>query len=237
LGKRVLDRRKAVAETARAWGTLYVAAVLAGDAVEAAALELSYLRAARDEPGPALLDMRFMLAAALISSKRTSAGAALYRKALDLVAQFPQSAILSRTIAVASNNLGWELYETTSRTADEDALMRLAAATSLDHWLKCGNWINEERALHLNALVATATGDLDAGLAHAEKALAVIQAHGERPLDTALLHLARASALAALGDGTGKLSAIDDADVAASKLTAANLQAQFASERAKVVAL
>src|SRR5205823_1423053 len=136
-------------ETARAWGRLYVAAVLAGDSLEAAELELSYLRAAADDFGAALLDMRFMLAEALIGSKRLDEGARLYRGALDLIDRVGPSALLDRTVAVASNNLGWELCEMPRRTPDGDALMRLAAETSLKFWLKCGNWINGERAHYL----------------------------------------------------------------------------------------
>jgi len=234
LSKRALDGQTPVAENARAWGRLYVAATLARDLIEAAYAELCYLKATDEDAGTALMDMRFMLVAALVGSKRTAEGARLYRKALDLVPRFPQSAPLSRTIAVASNNLAWELYEMPSRAADEEALMQLAARTSLDHWLQCGNWINEERALYLNALVATVTGHPDTGLAHADKALAVINTNGERPLDTALLHLARAVSLKALGDTSGKSRAIDEAEAAASKLTAPNLKAQFATERAKL---
>jgi hypothetical protein len=203
LGKRVLDGRMPVLETAKAWGRLYVAAVLAGDSLEAADLELSYLKAAGDDFGAALLDMRFMLAAALIGSKRAPEGARLYRSTLDLVGQIRQSALLDRTIAVASNNLGWELYEMPLRTPDEDALMQLSADTSLTFWLTCGNWINAERGHYLKALVANITGDPGVGLAHADAALAVIAANGERPLDAALLHLARAVSLAALGDTGG----------------------------------
>jgi hypothetical protein len=73
-------------------------------------------------------------------------------------------------------------------------------------------------------------------LADADQALALIAAQGQRPLDAALLHLARASALAAVGDRTGKTQAIADADTAAAKLTAPELLAQFAAERAKVLA-
>jgi hypothetical protein len=158
LGNRVLDGRIPAVETAKAWGRLCVAAVLAGDSLEAAGLELSYLRAAGDDFGAALLDMRFMLAAALIGSKRAHEGARLYRSALDLVGQIPQSARLDRTIAVTSNNLGWELYEMSSRASEEDALMQLSADTSLKFWLKCGNWINAERGHYLKALVANITG-------------------------------------------------------------------------------
>ena len=49
--------------------------------------------------------MRFMLAEALVGSKRAREGAQLYRSALDLVGQIPQSALLDRTIAITSNNL------------------------------------------------------------------------------------------------------------------------------------
>jgi hypothetical protein len=233
LGKRVLDSQTPTFETAKAWGRLYVAAVLASDSIEAADLELSYLKAAGDDFGAALLDMRFMLAGALIGSKRASVGARLYRSALDLVGQIRPSALLDRTIAVASNNLGWELYEMSSRSADDDVLMQLCAEMSLTFWLKCGNWINAERAHYLNALVANVTGDPGSGLAHADAALAIIAANSERPLDGALLQLARAVSLGALGDNDGRAQAIGDADTAGSKLTAMNLQVQFAAARAK----
>lgn len=235
LGTRVLERQTPMAETARAWARLYVAAMLAGESLAAANAELSCLAAAGEDFGATLLDMRFMLAGALVGAKRTSEAARVYRSALNLVGQVRQSPALDRTIAMASNNLGWELYETASRTADDDALMQLCAETAHTCWLRCGNWVNEERALTLKALVANATGHPEAGLADADKALAVIHANGERPLDAARLHLARASSLAALGDGNGRRRAIEEADLAAAKLTA-ELKSQFDSERAKVVA-
>ena len=70
LGKRILGGQTPTSEAARAWGRLYVAAVLAGDAIAAADFELSYLKAAGEEFGAALLDMRFMLAGALVGAKR-----------------------------------------------------------------------------------------------------------------------------------------------------------------------
>jgi len=181
--------------------------------------------------------MRFMLAGALVGARRVSEAARLYRNALDLVGQIRPSALLDRTIAVASNNLGWELYEMSQRSASENALMWLCAEMSLKFWLKCGNWINEERALYFKALVSNITGSPAAALADADRALAVINAHGERPLDTSLLHLARASSLATLGDTSGRLQAIADADAAASRLTVPDLKAQFATERARVAVL
>ena len=234
-GKHVLDGRAPAYETAKAWGWLCVAAALAGDAVAAADLELSYLKVAGDNFGAAVLDLRFMLAGTLVSAKRTGEGGRLYRRALDLVGEIPQSAALDRTVAVTSNNLGWELYEMLSRTADDDALMQLAAETSFQFWRRCGNWINAERGLYLKSVVATVTGDPEAGLAHASAGVALIDANGERSLDAARLHLARSMAFAALGDAEGRSCAISDADAAATKLTAVGLKERFAAERDKVV--
>jgi len=112
--------------------------------------------------------------------------------------------------------------------------MQLSAEMSLKFWLKCGNWINAERGRYLNALVANVSGDPGSGLEHADAALAIITANSERPLDAALLHLARTVSLAALGDSDGMTHAIGDADAAAAKLAAPDLKAQFAAERAKV---
>ena len=236
VGRRLLDGRAPTPETAKAWGRLYVAAILAGDPIEAAALELASLKAVGDDFGATLLDMRFMLASALVGCKRAPEGARIFRGALDLFGQIRQSPLLDRTIAVAGNNLGWTLYEMSTRTPDEDALLQLCAASSLEFWRRCGYWINAERALYLNALVANVTGDPACGLAHADAALAIIAANGERPLDAALLQLTRAMSLATLGNDAASALAIGAADAAASKLTTAGLRLKFAAERAKVVA-
>jgi hypothetical protein len=235
LGKRVLDGQTPMFETARAWGRLYVAAVLAGDALTAVDLEFSYLEACGEDFGLALLDMRFMLASALVCTKRVHDAARIYRAALNLAERIRESPVLDRTIAVASNNLGWELYEMPARTEHEDGLMRLCAETSLAFWLKCGDWVNEERALYLKAVVANATGDPRSGLRNADAGLAIIAANGDRPLDAALLQLARALSLAAVGDDDSA-RAISEADAIASRLTETRLTAQFMTQRAKVLA-
>lgn len=236
LGRRVLDGRTPTPETAKAWGRVYVAAMLAGDPIEAANLELAALGAVGDGFGATLLDMRFMLVSALIGAKRAPEGARIFRSAVDLVAQIRPAPRLDRTIAVAGNNLGWDLYERSARTADEDSLMQLCADKSLESWRRCGNWINAEQALYLNALVDNVTGDAASALTRADEALAIIDANGERPLDTALLHLARAVSLAALGSDGASALAISAADAAASKLAVAELRAKFAAERARAVA-
>jgi len=70
--------------------------------------------------------------------------------------------------------------------ATPDALARILELSN--H--KCGDWINEERALYFKALVSNLTGSPQSALADADRALAVIRAHDERPLVTALLYRA-----------------------------------------------
>ena len=234
LGRRVSARHVPDLETARVWARLYVAAILAGEPVDAADFELSYVEAAGQGFGAAL-DVRFMLVDALVASNRLREGGRLYRRALHLADVLGDSARLDRIIAATSNNMAWELHELSSRTADENDLMRLSAETSLGYWLKCGNWINAEGAHYLNAIVANAIGDSRSGLDHADAALAIIAANGERPLDAAQLHLARAASLAALGDALGTAEAMRSADAAAAKLQP-ELKARFDSVRAKAVA-
>jgi hypothetical protein len=234
LGRRVLDGKRPSADTARAWGRLYVAAVLAGDYLVAVDAELAYLMAAGEDFSAALLEMRFMLANALVGARRIAEGARLYRGALDAARQIQRSPVLDRAIAVASNNLGWELYEMGARTPDENALMQLARDVSLEFWRKCGDWINEERGLHLQAVIANATGDPKAGLTSAHAALAIIDANGARPFDAATLHLARAASLAALGDVEASEAAIASADAVAAKLASEDLKQKFAAERERM---
>ena len=235
LGKRVLAGHTPAADTARAWARLYVAAVLAAELTEALQIELSCLSVA-DDARVAVLGMRFMLADALVGTRRSDEGARLYRSALEVAERITSSPHLDRSIAVASNNLAWTLYEMPPRTANEDALMQRAADASLAFWGRCGDWINEERALYLKSLVANATGAFRAALTFAGTALAIIAANGERPLDAARLCLARAQSLAALGDGEGRARALADADTAAETIASGALKQQFAAERAKVVA-
>lgn len=235
LGQRVLHGLTPTAATARAWGRLYVAAVLAGDSLAATEIELSVLNTAADAFGTALLDMRFMLVSALVGSSCTGEAVRIFRSALAFAGTIPPSPLLDRTIAVAGNNLGWELYEMPARAAEDDAMMQLCADTGLVFWRKAGDWINEERALYLTAVVANATGHPQAGLADADAALAIIAAHGERPLDAARLHLTRAASFAALGDSGARARALVDADVAAAKLSDETLRAQYAAERIKAL--
>src|SRR5580704_12843336 len=158
LAGRLLSGRTPDAETARAWGHLYAAAMLSGDPAGAAEAEIAFCRGLGADFRAAIVEMKFMLVAALVGCGRAAEGAAIYQGALELARTLGDAAP-HRSIAVASNNLATELVEAESRTAAEAELMQRAAAASHEFWLKCGDWLNNARGHYLEALVANVLGD------------------------------------------------------------------------------
>jgi hypothetical protein len=231
LGERVLHGRAANAETAMAWASYSVACLLAGEPVQATAAELACLAAA-GQPFAALIEARFMLVAALVGSGRVADVAAIYDGALALARTTGDQAPAC-AIATASNNLASELVEASARSPAEEALMATAADAAHEFWLRCGDWVNEETALYLKALVANALGRPDEALAIASAGLDIIDANTPRPIDAAFLRLTRAQALSASGDKGGARSELALADAAAAQSPSADLKAWFAEERAK----
>lgn len=232
LAEQALAGRTATAETAMAWARLSIARLLAGDAVGAAGAELECLGASGADFRGSLIETRFMLAAAMIGSGRADEAAAIYRGALALAREAGEAAP-ARSVAVASNNLASELVEAASRTPEEDALMETAAQAAYDFWTRCGNWVNEERALYLKALVANTLGRPTEALRHADAALAIIAANGDEPVDAAFLRLASARALGLGGDAAGQLRELRIADAAAAAWDDPSVLEWFAQERAK----
>ena len=234
LAEGVLAARTPRAETARAWSRLGVARAMAGDAIGALAAELAAQGAASDALA-AMIEARFLLVAALVGSDRTAEAAALYEAALALAGALGEAAP-ARAIAVASNNLAAELLEAAQRSGSEDALMDRAADAAHLYWLRCGDWVNEEVALGLKAGVALALNRPHAALELADDALKVIAANGKRPIDSALLHLARSRANAAVGDAQRRDHELALADAAAEDAPNESLKAWYAEERAKALA-
>jgi hypothetical protein len=233
LAERVLDGRTPDAATARAWAHLSIARLLAGDPAGAAEAELGFLGAAADFRA-AVVEARFMLVAALVGSGRTAEATALYRAALVLGRTLDEAAP-HRAIAVASNNLARDLLEEASRTDEETALMVLAAEAAHAFWLKCGTWVNEERALYLRTLVANALERPAEALVHADAALALIAAIGGEPVDAAFLNLARAHALQLAAKPGAGAEALELADAAAAGWDDAGLKDWYAAERARTI--
>jgi hypothetical protein len=233
LAERVLGDAAADAGTAKSWGYLWLAKLMEGDVAGAGAAELVLLGATDSDARAAVIDLRFMLVAALISCKRAAEAQGLYAAALALAKSLGDGAP-SRAIAVATNNLASELLEAPSRTPEEDALMRAAADAAHEYWLKCGTWVNEERARYLQALVANALGEPKRALRLIEEALALIAKNGEEPIDATFLGLARANALRLAGDPAASAGALAASDASAAAWDDDGLKAWYAEERAKV---
>jgi len=234
LADRLLSGRPPDAETAKAWGHLYVARLLAGDGAGAAQAEIAFCTGVGADFRAAIVEMKFMLVAALVGSGRAAEGAALYQGALDLARTLGDAAP-HRAIAVAGNNLATELLEAKSRTADEAELMRRAAAASHEFWLRCGDWLNDARGDYLEALVANVLGDAAAALGHADRALALIAANGGAAIDETFLHLARANALRLAGDDEASVAELELSDNDALGWDDEGLVSWYVEERTRTI--
>ena len=233
IADQVLSGRTANAGTAPAWVRLATARFMAGDALGAAQAELEALRAAEDFRG-AYLEAKVNLAAALIGARRADEAAALYEAALVLADPEAPSAA-DRSIAIASNNLATELLEVADRSETQDRLMQTAADAALRFWRKAGTWVNEERALYLQALVANALGRPDEALSVADRALAIIAGNkGDEAVDVCFLTLTRANAFAMKGETAAHAAALAAADAEAAGWDDPGLKAWYAEERAKI---
>ena len=222
------------AETARAWGHLYVASTLTGDVVGAATAEITFCRGIGADFRAAIVEMKFMLVAALVGSGRAAEATAIYGGALDLARTLGEAAP-HRAIAIASNNLASELLEASSRTDAEAELMQRAAAAAHEFWLKCGDWLNDARGDYLEAMVANVLGEPARGLEHADRALALIAANGGAAVDETFLHLTRAHALRLAGDDGGAAAELELSDNDAFGWDDDGLMAWYAEERARVM--
>jgi hypothetical protein len=238
LADRVLAGRQPDADTAHAWGRLWVAQSMSGpgplDARCGLAAEIPAFAAA-PHPQGARLEAGFQLIAALVGSRRTDEAAAIFDAALSAARIMGETAP-HRAIAVASNNLASELVEQRSRTPAEARLMVRAADAAHQAWLRAGNWQNEERALYLKVLVANADGRPDDALTDADKALSVIAANGSAPVDAAFLGLARAHAFRLKQAGDCAAAALAAADALAAQFDTEDLKSWYTAERAKLEA-
>jgi hypothetical protein len=112
LAERALAGRSPTAATSKAWIDLSIARLMAGEGAAAMEAELAALAAASDV-GQALVESRFMLASVLIGSGQTAEAGRIYGRALGLARTLGEAAP-ARAIAVASNNLAFDLYEAPS---------------------------------------------------------------------------------------------------------------------------
>lgn len=98
-----------------------------------------------------------------------------------------------RPLAIACNNMTWELNELGARRSTEqtEAMLRLASA-SREHWARAGTWLEIERADYGLAITHLSAGLHDEAWRHAAQCLAVCLHHKAPPYEMFYAHEAMA---------------------------------------------
>ena len=113
-----------------------------------------------------------------------------------------------RDLGVASNQEVWRLMATLDRTPDDDEAMVRAAYASAYHWARAARRTpaKDARAEWMISHVHAVLGRADMAQHHADRCLAVVEAHDLQDFDRAYAHeaLARAAAAAGRGEEAGR---------------------------------
>jgi hypothetical protein len=227
-----LEGRTPDAETGRAWAYLSIARLLAGDVARAATAELAWCGAA-DNFSSAALEVKFLLVSALVGAKRAGEAMPLYRAALDLARRMGPAAP-HHAIAEVSGALATDLLEAPSRTADEAALMEIAADAAHEASLIDGDWYADLTGNYLKALVANVLGKPDVAIEHVARARAIIAENEPCPVDEAFLHLTLAHAYALRGETELSARELAASDAIVAGWSKPGLLRWHAEERARV---
>ena len=138
-----------------------------------------------------------------------------HQSAMEIVGEMSETASVDRLVAIISNNAASHLMEQDELSGEEAEGMLRIAGVAKESWTRAGDWVNHERADYLMALAHNRISEWADGLAAADAGLSTITANGEEQIDEAFLQLARAQALAGLGEEGGRLEALQAADVLA----------------------
>lgn len=125
------------------------------------------------------------MAAGHLAAHDTARARRLLEEALDLAqrAGLPNDDPMHRTLAVTGNTLACTLEEKADRSAEERALMILAAQTARHHWAIAGTWLETERAEYRLANTWRLAGDLARARVHALACLEIVAAHDGAALE------------------------------------------------------
>jgi len=126
----------------------------------------------------------------------------LIASARERLAALPQATAADhRPLAVACNNMAWELHgRGASRTAEDTAAMLEIAAASRSHWTHAGTWLEVERADYALAITHLAAGQVADALRHAAQCLASCITHDAPALEHFYGHEALARVQQSRGD-------------------------------------
>lgn len=109
-----------------------------------------------------------------------------------------------RQVAVEQFNRTWDLIDNEDRSADDDAEMLLAAATSRWHWAKIGQPENVAAGDWQVAHVASLLGHAGLAKTFAARNLAIAEREGWTGWQLASAHEGMARACATAGDADGR---------------------------------
>ena len=160
-------------------------------------------------------------AAICVGRGQTERAMSLLRAARDRLAALPNaSAAMHRPLAVACNNMAWELHDRGSaRSRQDTAVMLDIAAASRLHWSRAGTWLEVERADYALALCHLSADKPDAALACADACLAACTRNEAPVMDHFLAHEALARVHGARGDRAALVQHIAAAQAAFTALS------------------
>lgn len=150
------------------------------------------------------------MAASSLSERDTARASTLLREALALAqrADLPATDPMNRALAATGNNLACALEEKPNRSADERALMILAAQTARHHWAIVGTWLETERAEYRLANTWLQAGDLARAREHAQACLEIVTANDGPALERLFGWEALGLVERAAGNATGHARAL-----------------------------
>ncbi len=145
-------------------------------------------------------------AAICVGRGQSDRALALIAAARQRLADLPEATAADhRPLAVACNNMAWELHDRgAARSAAETAAMLDIAAASRTHWSRAGTWLEIERADYGLALANLSAGRLDEALRHAAQCVAACIAHDAPPFEHFFGHEALARVQHARGDASAR---------------------------------
>jgi hypothetical protein len=164
------------------------------------------------------------MAAANLVEHDTVRAAQLFRTSVDLAERsgLPDADPMHRAVAVAANSLACTLEEKTGRSADERALMILAAQAARHHWERAGTWLEVERAEYRLAMTWLQAGDLVQAREHAKACHDIVEANDGAALERLFGWEARGRVERAAGNAVGHTQALAMARTAFDELSAAD---------------
>ena len=162
------------------------------------------------------------LAAENLNPHDPARAATLLRQTLELAehSALPDDDPMHRAVAVATHNLACTLADKPDRSADERALMILAAQASRRHWALAGTWLNVERAEYRLAMTWLHAGDLAQARPHAQACLDIVEANHGAALERLFGWEALGLVERAAGDQAAHARALEKARAAFTELSA-----------------